>query len=147
MNIISTQYTLQHKSLEIYLSGCKPPHCKHCSNPDTWCFSQGTNWSQFKDQIQKRCTEDHNMIENIMIFGGEPLDQDLNELSNLLTFLRAFNKKIWVFTKYDISEVPEGILKLCDYIKTGRYLEDQKSDNNIQCGIKLATSNQKIIKV
>ena len=36
--------------------------------------------------------------------------------------------------------------ELCDYIKTGSYIEELKCDDNIQYGIKLATSNQKINK-
>ena len=38
------------------------------------------------------------------------------------------------------------IKELCDYIKTGEYDESLKCENNIQYGIKLATSNQKINK-
>lgn len=147
MNIISTQYTLQTKSFEIYLSGCKPPHCKNCSNPDTWCFNQGQDWNLFKPLIHLRCTETPNMVENISIFGGEPLDQDLNELIKLLQFLKSLQRPIWIFTKYELSEVPESVKSLCDFIKTGRYSEDLKTNDNLQHGVKLSTSNQKIFKL
>ena len=34
----------------------------------------------------------------------------------------------------------------CDFIKVGAYIPELKTDNNIQQGIKLATSNQKILE-
>jgi hypothetical protein len=82
-----------------------------------------------------------------MIFGGEPLDNDHDELLQLLFDLRGLNKKIWLFTRYEFDELPKFILDLCDYVKCGRYLEDLKTDNNIMFGIKLASSNQKIYKL
>ena len=40
MRILYVDYTLKHKSLDIYTSGCKcNPHCKGCQNPETWDFS------------------------------------------------------------------------------------------------------------
>ena len=35
MKILSTQYSLKYKALEIYTAGCKGPHCEGCHNPDT----------------------------------------------------------------------------------------------------------------
>ena len=79
-----------------------------------------------------------------MIFGGEPLDQNENELLGLLSDLKHLNKKVWLFTRFEIDEVSESIKFYCDYIKTGRYIPEFKCEDNIQYGIKLATSNQKI---
>ena len=45
MNIVSTQYTLSTKSLEIYLAGCSgQPKCKGCHNPMLWDFNMGEKW-------------------------------------------------------------------------------------------------------
>lgn len=87
-----------------------------------------------------------NVIDNIMIFGGEPLDQKMIELIDLLDYLKQFNKKIWIFTRYDLNEVPLIIKDRCDYLKCGKYNPQNRTDNNIQYGIKLATSNQHIYK-
>ena len=51
MNIIQTQYTLKRKSLEIYKSGCRGPHCKGCHNPETWEFNQGIPWREYKQRV------------------------------------------------------------------------------------------------
>lgn len=86
------------------------------------------------------------LIDNIMIFGGEPLDQSMVSLIELLDYLQQFNKAIWIFTRYNLSEVPLIIKDRCDYLKCGRYEPEKCTDSNVQYGIALATSNQNIYK-
>jgi len=81
-----------------------------------------------------------------MLFGGEPLDQKHEDLLHMLLDLESLNKKIWLFTRYEIEEIPKEIISLCDYIKCGRYIPELTSDSNIMYDIKLATSNQFIYK-
>ena len=150
MNILATQYTLSRKSLEIYVAGCKGDarygHCRNCHNPETWCFNQGTDYKLELPKIRKKVEDFDEMIKRIEIFGGEPNDQDWNELEDFLRELKELNKELWVWTRYPLDECPKFEKELCDYIKTGSYIEELKSDDNIQYGIKLATSNQKINK-
>lgn len=152
MNIISTQYDIRTKSLEIYVSGCNMKvHCKNCHNPETWEFNQGDNYKDYIDNqiILNKLKDFGSLIENIMIFGGEPLDQNIDELKCFLLYLNLCIKKekIWLFTRYELNEVPDKIKKLCHYIKTGAYIESLSSDNNIQYGMTIATTNQKIHKL
>jgi anaerobic ribonucleoside-triphosphate reductase activating protein len=149
MNILGIQYTLKHKSLDIYLAGCcGSPHCEGCHNPESWDFNNGEQYNKqyFDKKIRQKISDFNNLIDNIMIFGGEPNDQIEGDLHSLLTDLKVLNKHIWVFTRYDIKEVPTFELELCDYIKTGRYIPKLTTEDNIQYGIKLATSNQKIYR-
>jgi anaerobic ribonucleoside-triphosphate reductase activating protein len=149
MNILATQYTLEFKSLDIYVAGCRGnPHCHGCHNPESWSFNQGKNYTEeYYEKLKQKIKDFDLMIDNIMIFGGEPLDQNHDELLNLLFDLKGFNKKIWLFTRYEIDKIPEEIKILCDYIKTGKYIKELKCDGNVQFGIKLATSNQKIYRI
>lgn len=149
MKIAGTQFTLKTKSFEIYVSGCAGnPHCKGCHNPETWDFSIGDEFDdKLKEQISNKITSFNNIIENIMIFGGEPLDQKKEDLVELLSFLSTFNKKIWLFTRYEKDEIDKDILQQLDYVKCGRYIPELTVENNIQYGIKLATSNQNIYKL
>jgi anaerobic ribonucleoside-triphosphate reductase activating protein len=148
MNIVSTQYTLSTKSLEIYLAGCSgQPKCKNCHNPELWDFNIGEDWkSRFLDIINK-CNNFIDVLDNIMIFGGEPLDNDKYEV---IDFLEELNTEttldIWLFTRYELDEIDNDIKHMCNYIKCGRYIEELSTDDNIQYGIKLATSNQHIYK-
>lgn len=148
MNILATQYTLQTKSFEIYVAGCNGnPHCKGCHNPESWDFNNGEPMSNhFIYNCSKKIKEFNSLIDNIMIFGGEPLDQDYKELENLLMWCYTQNKKIWLFTRYSLNEVPQFVKDWCSYIKCGEYIQELTVYDNIQYGIKLATSNQKIYK-
>jgi len=149
MNILGTQYTLEHKSLDIYIAGCSGnPHCTNCHNPESWSFNQGVKYDEkYFESIKNKVNNFNSLINNIMIFGGEPLDQNLDELIHLIFDIKSLNKKVWLFTRYDFDNIPQHIIELCDYIKTGRYIPELSCDDNIQYGITLATSNQKIIEV
>ena len=147
MNIISTQYTLSTNSLEIYISGCSPPHCEGCSNPDLWEFGSDNNYIKKFGEIKEKIKTFNTLIDNIILVGGCPLDQNLIELTVFIKQLKTLNKKIFLFTKYDIDKVPHYIKELCDYIKCGRYIPLFEVDDHIMYGIKLATSNQKIYKL
>lgn len=148
MNIAGTQYTYSTKSLDIYLAGCKPPHCRGCQNPELFSFETG---ELFDDRVRLRIinkiSEFNQIIDNIFIYGGEPLDQDLKELKFLLKMLKKTKKNIWLFTKYPIEEVPIKIKKYCSYIKCGKYDDQKLIDNYYQYGVKLASSNQIIYKL
>jgi len=151
MNILATQYTLSLKSLDIYISGCSgSPHCEGCHNPESWNFNLGQEYNSeyFEKYIYDKCIEFNYIIKNIMIFGGEPLDNSHEDLKVMLSDIKTNlpNIPLWLFTRYDINDVPNFIKEYCDYIKCGRYLPEQKTEDNIQYNIKLATSNQKIYK-
>ena len=146
MNIISTEYILNTKSLEIFVSGCKSPHCKGCCNPELWEFGSENNYLEKFEEIKTKVKDYYILIDNIILVGGCPLDQDHKELVDLLEKLNTLNKKIFVFTKYELGDIPYTIRRLCDYIKCGRYTPSLKTEDNIQYGIKLATSNQIIYK-
>lgn len=151
MNILATQYTLSTKSLEIYIAGCNGnPHCINCHNSKSWNYNIGETFSDnyFKNNILSKIKR-FDLIDNIMIFGGEPLDRDIWEdygLVCMFVYLADLNLPIWLFTRYELEEIPDIIKSYCDYIKCGKYIEELTTDDNIQYGIKLATSNQKIYK-
>ena len=143
MNYVS-QYNLNTKSLEIYLSGCLG-NCKGCHNPEMKSFTIGDKLTEsviesIKDKASLR------IVENLMIMGGEPLDQKHYELIEFLNQIKKIKKPIWLFTRYDLEDIHKDVLKKLDYVKTGKYKKELKTDNNIQYGIKLATSNQSIYK-
>lgn len=149
MKIISTQYTLQYKALEIYVAGCSGnPHCNLCHNPESWDFNQGHIYNkEYFNNIKEKVKSFDLLVDNIMIFGGEPNDSDHDELLHMLMDLKYLQKKIWLFTRYEINDVPEFEYTLCDYIKTGKYDSELIVDDNIQYGIQLASSNQRIYEM
>lgn len=148
MNIVSTQFTLEHNSFDIYLSGCKgQPKCEGCHNKELWDFNVGKPYQAWLPKIIEKIKTFDSLIDNIMILGGEPLDQSLDDLLTLLKQLKTVNKKIWLFTRYALIDIPVEVVKHVDYIKTGRYMPELKTSDNIQYKIPLASSNQTIFKV
>lgn len=160
MNILATQYSLPTRSFEIYLSGCVgKPHCKGCHSKETWNFNQGELWSEVeKSKIFRKVSDFVNVIDSIWILGGEPLDNDIEQVCDIASFIRKNNdvlwsfspKSIWLFTHYEIDRVKELLkdkINLFDFIKCGRYIPELKTETKIQFKIKLATSNQYIIKI
>ena len=146
MHISATQYTLSTSSLDIYFSGCNPPHCKDCQNSELWEFVNENNYVKKFYDIETKVKSFNTLIENIMLFGGCPLDQNHEEFVDFLNKLKTLNKVIWLFTRYALDEVPDDVKALCSYIKCGRYLPELKTDNNVMYEIALATSNQCIYK-
>jgi anaerobic ribonucleoside-triphosphate reductase activating protein len=145
VNILATQYTLQYKSLDIYVAGCSAnPHCTQCHNPESWDFNNGTTYDKkYFKLIKNKVNSFDSLIDNIMIMGGEPLDQDIADLIKILKDISQLNKTIWLFTRYNLSDVPDKIKNMCDYIKCGRYLPDQKCCKLVY-GIELSSYNQTI---
>lgn len=153
MRILATQYTLSNRSFEIYTAGCiGNPHCTGCYSPETWDFDQGELFTQeyFNEKIKSKLNDFNMLIDNVMIFGGEPLDNSKDDLMLLLENLAKFKKPIWIFTHYDLQDAKNKLgeaINFVDYLKCGAYIPQLTVDDNIQHGIKLATSNQKIYKV
>lgn len=151
MYIAATQYTLPTKSLDIYISGCNAsPHCTDCHNPELWDYDIGDfyNIIVFK-KWETKILRFSGLIDNIMIFGGEPLDQNIEDFLLMVNDLITLNKPIWLFTRYDLKDVKQKLkddVTKFDYIKTGAYIPKYKCEKNEWYGINLATSNQKIFK-
>jgi len=150
MNIAATQYTLNNEALEIYLSGCSGidgEHCKNCHNPELWDYSVGTLCNEtVSEKIKEKIINNAGLIKRVMIMGGEPLDQDSDELLKFINDIRIEGIEYWLFTRREIEEIPTEILINFDYIKTGKYNPDL-SDKKEMYGITLASSNQMIYKI
>lgn len=122
MNIARIQFPVfnpyNKSALEIYFSGCNGC-CMGCHNPELKDFDLGLNWRDKLNYILNR----KYFFEIISFLGGEPLDQDKIEMQRFIQTLRSLlkNKEFWLFTRYEIEEVPLIFLQYFDYIKTGKY--------------------------
>lgn len=147
MNILATEYSAQTNSFDIYVAGCRGPHCQGCFNPETWNFQQGKPCTQAcTERLLNKIREFDILIDNVMIMGGEPLDQEQPALLSLLEQLKTTRKAVWLFTKYDFASVPDSVKRVCDYVKCGRYDPSQPADNHVQYGVRLASQNQMIYR-
>jgi len=148
MNIADIQYSLETSSVEIYLAGCKGPHCPGCHNEGLWSFNVGLPWDMWMDGIIENYRFLGELARNIWVLGGEPLDQPHDELVKLLKTLHIEfpGASVWLFTKRYLDGVPHEIRMLCDYVKTGPYMKDEPT-GQCEYGVQLASSNQSVFKI
>lgn len=141
---------------EIYLAGCRG-YCKGCHSPHTHDKNLGTPMDSILDKLYESIDKWYNrgFIDNLVILGGEPLDNGDEELAKFLSDLkqRYPNCGLWLYTHFEIEEVrkshPESI-QILDYIKCGKFEESLYSESGFkdsQTGVVLATSNQYIINL
>ena len=151
LQIAYIDYSITTRSLDIFTIGCNPPHCKGCHNNEIWDWNQdGLSLTESYLKIKQYISDFDILIDRIFILGGEPVHAELktnNEVSYLIRKIKKeIDKPIFLFTRHQLDDIPESLKDCVDYIKTGPYIPELTTDNNIQFGIKLATSNQKIYK-
>lgn len=142
--ISATQFNLKNKALEILISGCTK-RCSGCNSPELQDFNFGFEYYNWTKQIYLKVLEFDSIVENVWITGGEPLDNNVWDIWEIILHMPK-HKKIWLFTSYELEEVPLMYKVWCDYIKCGCYKKELIVDDNIQYGVKLSTSNQNIYK-
>lgn len=116
----------------LWISGCTHK-CKGCQNECSWSYNIGETFT----------TETYKKIYNILklpyisgltLSGGDPLNQSeevLNEILNLVKKLKTDfpNKNIWVYTGFTYNELKGlqlEILKYCDILVDGRFINSKK---------------------
>lgn len=114
----------------LFLQGCSH-HCKGCFNESTWDFNGGRELTKnIENELAVMCRKD--WIDGLSILGGEPLDQNLDELSDLLfnITLGLTNFPIWLWTGYTVEEMTEEqkmfVEIWVDVLIDGRFDESQR---------------------
>lgn len=149
MKIVNTQYNLENRVLEIYVSGCTI-QCPGCHNAKIKDFASGSYYEDKMASILK--TVDEDMVEAVHILGGEPLDQDKSALVDMISKIKEVDgeKDIVLFTGYDIETATLKLdedVNILDYIKCGPYDENVTDTVYIEeLGLDLL-SNQSVYKV
>lgn len=130
--------------VSLFVQGC-PFHCKNCFNSETWDFNGGKEWTE-KTKNKFMELIDRPYIKRISFLGGECLaEQNLDEILSLVKQIRISfpEKTIWLYTGYSYSEIFRGqssclsqeglnnfkrreIIKLCDVVVDGEYIDEQK---------------------
>jgi organic radical activating enzyme len=135
-------------SYSFYVSGCKG-YCKGCHSDHTHAFNQGTlmneKWYETKLKEMKRYGDWK--FGNIILLGGEPLDQPIEEVFEFFNEMKiAFpEKKLGLYTHFEIEEIDPVLLIICDFIKTGKFDIDNLDIDYKSNGVSLASNNQKML--
>lgn len=122
----------------LFLQGCRK-NCKGCHNKGIRKHGKGTmvDIEELIGFINKNCCN-----RKLTISGGEPLEQ-MESLETLLRGLKKNNYDICLYTGWELRDVPDKILELVDYVKTGGFVSKLK-DSNIQY---VGSTNQKMFRV
>ena len=118
-------------SVSLFLQGC-PFHCEGCHNPETWNPKGGIEVDE-GDLIQQILTfiNANNIIRNLSILGGEPLDteQKRDFLRELIIRVRYYYPeiKIVLWTEYKYNDIKDKedfkyILENIDYLIDGPFI-------------------------
>lgn len=120
----------------LFLQGCNL-RCKHCQNKTTWNMSEGKKVSvdELTTNLRKVC-----LNKKLTISGGEPLLQ-VDSLIAFCKLLPDFN--ICLYTGHVLSDVPQELLALLNYIKVGPFMNEFKTTTKPFVG----STNQEIIKL
>ena len=128
----------------LFVSGCSH-RCYNCQNPKTWDKNFGHLFTEKTRQYIFNCL-DKDYIDGITITGGDPLyENNLNEVLKLVQEIRISfpTKTIWLYTGYSYQKIFRGesscisqeglnnfkrreIIKLCDVVVDGEYIDEQK---------------------
>lgn len=143
------EYSMWTRSIDIFSIGCDG-QCVGCCNPQikNWNL-KGIDPQQVILKTIHLLEKFSNVVDRIILVGGDPVDAYKHYPKEYLEFVQQIklNKPIYLFTRHELKDIPKELLKEVDYVKTGAYIPELTCDDNIQYGIKLATSNQKIHKV
>ena len=136
----------------LWLSGCSHK-CQGCQNPQTWDAYSGNPFDEAaKEELLRELDKDY--ISGLTLSGGDPLFEDnLDDVLDLVNEIRLSlqNKTIWLYTGYtweeiiqykypddvvDLSDcetrksyymwIREKIMKQCDVLIDGRYIDSQR---------------------
>lgn len=140
----------------LWLSGCSH-HCKGCQNPQTWDKNSGIKFDE--NAVEELLVDlKFDYISGITLTGGDPLNE--NNVIEVLNFLNKITllfpqKTVWIYTGYtweeiinptiedDVSVARKEILKYCDVLVDGRYIDEQRDITLKWRGSK----NQRVIDV
>lgn len=111
----------------IWFSGCSQ-RCSGCYNERLWDVNagkphtvQGVLFAVFKQR-------EYTGVDDVVLLGGEPMEQDVTDLTNLVTKLSDGGMRVWMYTSWDINDIPAAIKSKMYTIKCGRYDESLKCD-------------------
>lgn len=135
----------------LFVSGCSH-RCYNCQNPKTWDKNFGHPFTEKTKQYIFNCL-DKDYIDGITITGGDPLYRyNLDEVLKLVQEIRISfpEKTIWLYTGFEWNQIMnmqvmqpifsckdleskiqnilkrQEIIKMCDVLVDGEYIDKQK---------------------
>lgn len=126
-------------SFTLWFGGCSMK-CKNCYNPELQSKDKGGEYD-VKAVLFAICNEcEKQNLDTVVLLGGEPLEQEFDDLNMLLNKLHMYGYKIWLYTGWEFEDIPEAIKNNLYTIKCGPYVDELKCDGFP------ASTNQRIFR-
>lgn len=124
----------------VYFAGCRH-RCPGCHNPQSWDMEGGVPMT-----VEEIMTEISENDFNVTFSGGDPLYQDVGELTALARAVREAGYNLWLYTGYTYEEICDReelreLLGLCETVVDGPYVEALRDTGLLFRG----SSNQRLI--
>ena len=111
----------------IWFSGCTQK-CSGCYNTRLWNKNSGKEHDS-DTVVFTICSQcEKTDINDVVLLGGEPMEQDSTQLINLVSKLHRFGYRIWMYTSWDFDNIPMNIKEHLYTVKCGRFDESLKCD-------------------
>lgn len=137
-DLVNTPGT-EKPAFTIWFSGCSQ-HCEGCYNQRLWDPAAGKPHSVDTIIVAVATQHGYTGVDDIVFLGGEPMEQNSSDLEELSRKLSDNGFRIWMYTSWELDEIPIAIKRHMYTIKCGRYDEALKCD-----GIP-SSSNQKFYR-
>lgn len=126
-------------SFTIWFAGCGHK-CAGCHNKALWDKDNGTHYTV--DDIVDIISKLEYVPDDIVLLGGEPLEQPYDELLSLCKTLSK-SYKVWLYTGYDAVPhyMVDELLPYLHFLKIGRYIQDNYDEGSV-----LGSANQRMFK-
>lgn len=107
-------------AFSVFFQGCKK-RCRGCHNPELQPMNEGTE--EYVDRIMAKVRKNLEWYDSVAFMGGEPLEQP-EALMQMLDEIEEMGLERWLYTGYEINEVPKEITEKCSVIVAGPYKEE-----------------------
>jgi anaerobic ribonucleoside-triphosphate reductase activating protein len=118
-------------SLVVYFQGCSRM-CFQCHNPTLWDHHGG--YKESTEIIKGLWRQGKGFWDSLVFLGGEPLEQQ----EALIDIAQGVECVKWLYTGYELEDVPEEVKQVVDVIVAGPWRVD------LATGAFPASSNQKV---
>lgn len=125
-DLVNTPGT-EKPAFTIWFSGCSQ-HCEGCYNQSLWNPEAGKPHGVDTVLVAIATQRGYTGVDDVVLLGGEPMEQNSSDLEDLVTKLDNANFRIWMYTSWELDEIPEAIKRHMYTIKCGRFEQSLKCD-------------------
>lgn len=111
----------------IWFSGCSQK-CEGCYNQKLWDPNAGKKHDVNTVMFAISKQREYSGVDDVVFLGGEPMEQDATDLTTLAQKLSDAGFKIWLYTSWEIDEIPTSVKQYMYTIKCGKFEQSLKCD-------------------